>query len=270
MFSTLRTRFGIPGVISVVALVFAMFGGAYAASSGNDGGKATASAKAKRGPKGPKGDTGPAGPAGPAGPQGAKGATGTAGADGASGTNGVDGASVTSSIVPPGVAQCEGKGGTKFVAGGSATFACNGEEGENGSPWALNGTLPEESTETGAYIVASDTGVGVYSGLALTTISFNVQLAASLNGAHAIYVAAGSGSNPTCTGNAFSPTAPKGYLCVYEAERSNVGSCEIYDPTLTSEGAGTAGAAIACPTKTDGEGHPIPEARALGAWAVTG
>ena len=32
MFSTLRTRFGIPGVISVIALVFAMFGGAYAAS----------------------------------------------------------------------------------------------------------------------------------------------------------------------------------------------------------------------------------------------
>ena len=33
MFSTLRTRFGIPGVISVIALVFAMLGGAYAANN---------------------------------------------------------------------------------------------------------------------------------------------------------------------------------------------------------------------------------------------
>ena len=48
MFSTLRNRFGIPGVISVIALVFAMFGGAYAASNSSGGGKATASAKAKK------------------------------------------------------------------------------------------------------------------------------------------------------------------------------------------------------------------------------
>jgi hypothetical protein len=51
MFSTLRTRFGIPGVISVMALVFAMLGGAYAANSPSGGGKATASAKAKKGPR---------------------------------------------------------------------------------------------------------------------------------------------------------------------------------------------------------------------------
>src|ERR1700704_3299328 len=84
MFSTLRTRFGIPGVISVIALVFAMLGGAYAASN-SGGGKATASAKAKRGPRGPKGATGPAGPTGPAGatgPSGARGATGAAGFSG--------------------------------------------------------------------------------------------------------------------------------------------------------------------------------------------
>ena len=82
MFSTLRNRFGIPGVISVIALVFAMFGGAYAASNSSGGGKATASAKAKKGPKGPKGATGPAGPAGAAGPAGPAGPKGDAGATG--------------------------------------------------------------------------------------------------------------------------------------------------------------------------------------------
>jgi hypothetical protein len=51
MFSTLRNRFGIPGVISVIALVFAMLGGAYAANNSSGGGKATASAKVKKGPR---------------------------------------------------------------------------------------------------------------------------------------------------------------------------------------------------------------------------
>src|ERR1700729_4312957 len=90
MFSTLRTRFGIPGSISVIALVFAMFGGAYAASNSASGGKATASAKAKKGPRGPKGATGPAGPAGPQGP------AGPAGAQGPAGAAGKDGVGVTS------------------------------------------------------------------------------------------------------------------------------------------------------------------------------
>src|ERR1700710_1119429 len=92
MVSTLRTRFGIPGVISVIALVFAMFGGAYAASNSSNNGKATASAKAKKGPKGPKGATGPAGPAGAKGDAGANGSNGAAGATGATGTTGAKGA----------------------------------------------------------------------------------------------------------------------------------------------------------------------------------
>ncbi len=55
MFSTLRTRFGIPGVISVIALVFAMFGGAYAASNSSGGGKATASRQGQAGAAGQDG-----------------------------------------------------------------------------------------------------------------------------------------------------------------------------------------------------------------------
>jgi hypothetical protein len=127
MFSTLRNRFGIPGVISVIALVFAMFGGAYAASNSSGGGKATVSAKAKAGPRGKTGKTGPAGPAGPAGSAGAKGDAGAAGAAGTPGT------SVTSTPLSIGNGTCP-EGGAEFKVGASTpTHACNGEEGSNGA-----------------------------------------------------------------------------------------------------------------------------------------
>jgi hypothetical protein len=88
MFSVLKNRMGIPGVISVIALVFAMFGGAYAAS--NDG-KATKSAKTKRGPRGPKGAQGPQGSPGPQGAKGDKGEPGVNGKDGVTGPPGTFG-----------------------------------------------------------------------------------------------------------------------------------------------------------------------------------
>ncbi|HVY79013.1 MAG TPA: hypothetical protein VG898_10950 [Solirubrobacterales bacterium] len=116
MFSTLRTRFGIPGVISVIALVFAMLGGAYAANNSSSGGKATASAKkakAKKGPRGPRGPKGPKGDTGPAGPQGAKGDTGAEGKQGPQGATGANGAT--------------------------------------GSPWPAGGTLPPGATQTGVW-----------------------------------------------------------------------------------------------------------------------
>jgi hypothetical protein len=128
MLSSLRTRFGIPGVISVIALVFAMLGGAYAASNNSGAGKATASAK---GPRGPRGKTGPAGPAGPAGPQGSAGAKGDTGAKGDKGDPGNNGTGVTNSAEPKG-ANCT-EGGTKFV-GTATTYACTGAKGTNGNP----------------------------------------------------------------------------------------------------------------------------------------
>jgi hypothetical protein len=132
MFSTLRTRFGIPGVISVIALVFAMFGGAYAASNSSGGGKATASkSKAKKGPRGPKGATGPAGPAGAQGPAGPAGAKGDAGANGANGATGATGAT-----------------GLKGTTGAA------GPTGPEGSPWTAGGTLPSGKTETGTWSIS--------------------------------------------------------------------------------------------------------------------
>jgi hypothetical protein len=157
MFSAFRNRFGIPGVISVIALVFAMFGGAYAASDDNSAGKASASkasasATAKKGPRGPKGAkgaTGPAGPQGPAGPKGDAGAPGSNGTNGTNGTDGDDGISVTSQPFNGTLeGKCAGQGGSKFVAVNGSTFACNGEDG---SPWAVGGSVPAGETLVGTW-----------------------------------------------------------------------------------------------------------------------
>lgn len=140
MFSLLRNRLGIPGLISVIALVFAMSGGAFAAKDALDGASSSAKKQnnaGKRGPKGPRGKPGPAGPAGPQGPAGAAGAKGDkgdTGAQGGSGAPGSPGTSVTTSNEPAGTANCSGRGGSKFQAGaGTPTFACNGAQGTQGT-----------------------------------------------------------------------------------------------------------------------------------------
>jgi hypothetical protein len=277
MFSTLRTRFGIPGVISVMALVFAMFGGAYAASNSSGGGKATASkTKVLRGPKGPKGATGPqgdVGPQGPAGPVGPKGDTGAPGAAGAAG------ASVTNIKLNTGNTNCP-EGGSEFKVGSAApsSFACNGEEGEQGeegspgSPWTLGGTLPPKATETGTYAITSETGSGVFggSGYAVSNISFNVPLPTEIDSDHAIYVVGTAPAECENTEHAgaasFSnPEADPGYLCIYMITAINVegSSMEILKPGLSGNGAGIAGTMLA-------QEITAPEARGEGTWAVTG
>src|ERR1700710_172411 len=194
MFSTLRTRFGIPGVISVIDLVFAMFGGAYAASNSSGGGKATASAKAKKGPRGPKGATGPAGPAGAQGPAGPAGAKGDAGANGSNGAAGATGATG-----PTG-----GKGAT----------------GAEGSPWTAGGTLPAGKTETGTW-AANFVRVG--GGAAQTTvpISFPIPLAAAptnhvyLNYQETLASVGSGGCELQLESPAAKPVAPPDTLCVF-------------------------------------------------------
>jgi Collagen triple helix repeat (20 copies) len=258
MFSTLRTRFGIPGVISVIALVFALAGGAFAANNlGGSGSGATASAKKSakgpRGPRGPKGATGAAGPAGPAGPQGpagpagARGANGENGAAGAKGSDGEPGDSVVATEVGPG-AECL-KGGTTFTVGGvDAGKACNGADGAAGddgddSPFASSGgTLPAGTTMTGnwAFSTTQAAGVDALGGgesNAIVPISFPIPLGAALDGAHTIYVESTttevahcsadgdpevSGDEPDGPGGSFAnPKADSGYLCVYQAIAEN-------------------------------------------------
>ncbi len=261
MFSTLRNRFGIPGVISVIALVFAMFGGAYAASNSSDGGKATASAKAKkgpRGPKGPKGDTGPAGPAGPQGPAGAKGDTGAPGAngkDGSAGAPGAPGASVTSTEFAGTIdgSHCEEVGGSKFVAGANTTYACNGQNGTTG----FTETLPSEQTETGTWFMRSYATEGGETPRgerpAASPISFPIPLADPA----AIEVR--FGDEAECTGTANAPTAPPGFLCVYSGFSHQAGvNPRVFAPDGVTGGNGVAGkvgaggAILVKPVMTDG------------------
>jgi hypothetical protein len=217
MFSLLRNRFGIPGVISVIALVFAMFGGAYAANS-SGGGKATASAKAKKGPRGPKGATGPAGPAGPQGPAGSNGAKGDTGAKGdkgdpgnagSPGAPGAAGKSVTVEEIPLEEIECEELGGAwvKEEGGGEEIEVCNGKEGE---PWTDGGTLPKDATETGGWAFNAAEGAGEV----LTPISFTIPLKAALDESH-VHFASEAGFSTVCTGAIEEPTAPSGHLCVY-------------------------------------------------------
>jgi hypothetical protein len=265
MFSTLRTRFGIPGVISVMALVFAMFGGAYAASNSSDGGKATASKAGKRGPKGPKGATGPAGPVGPAGPQGPK---GDAGASGANGGPGKDGESVK--LAAASGAECP-EGGTKITVGATSSKVCNGAngadglDGADGEPWTAGGTLPQNATETGTYSAVVGGAADSYAGgYMIPTISFSIPLAGPLDESHSILTDADG--DATCTGSASNPTAPSGYLCVYAVETANATPVAIFPPSgLSIPGAGRAGAIAAFSIDAPGVASS-----SFGAWAVTG
>ena len=252
MFSTLRTRFGIPGVISVIALVFAMFGGAYAASNSSNSGKATASAKAKGkpGPRGKTGKTGPAGPQGPAGPAGPAGAKGDAGAAGSNGTNGkdgTDGTSVVASNLAEGTANCEGRAGSKFVTGATTTFACNGKDGAGGGG-GFPATLPSGATETGSFYFKGDSTEGQ-----TTPIDWSIPLspadAAAITESH-IHVV-GSEGGGVCAGNSREPAAPAGELCFYKAEGAGgiftSGSFEVREMAPIAEsaaGVSTGGALI--------------------------
>lgn len=249
MFSTLRTRFGIPGVISVIALVFAMMGGAYAASNSSGGGKATDSAKAKKGPRGPKGakgDTGPVGTQGPAGPKGDS---------GAAGSNGKDGTSVTSTESANAIeGHCtgsgsSGKGGSKFVSGSGVTYACNGKDG---SPWTAGGVLPKGSTETGVWALGQDE----VAGLRAVPLSYNIPLESPIAEANIHFLEEGETSSE-CPGSFDKPEASPGNLCVY---------AEFCEEATYSSGIGsfprsyTTGAVISFHTKA--------QVAASGTWAV--
>ncbi|MET0306499.1 MAG: hypothetical protein ABW196_09770 [Solirubrobacterales bacterium] len=289
MFSPLRNRFGIPGVISVIALVFAMFGGAYAAT--NNGGKATTSAKAKKGPRGPKGATGPAGPAGPIGPKGDTGARGDTGASGAPGV------SATTTSFSGSKESCTA-GGVEVKSASAPALVCNGKNGKNGAPWTPDNTLPSEATETGTWSFGAlsesaqpSPGPG---GGVISAISFPVALENPLGEGHVHFInTAGKElelfENPSfeyeikaidqpnpkpCPGTASTPEAEPGELCVYET--SLIGSPRLASqligdpgkglPNGASEwGAGRSGAILNAIPLTAPSGFAF----GFGAWAVT-
>jgi hypothetical protein len=113
------------------------------------------------------GPTGPAGAAGRDGTNGLPGKDGTdglAGNDGANGAPGADGLSVTNtSLTPVANGPCP-EGGSQFtVGGGTATYACNGKDGKDGT---TGGTASPRD----AYIVQSD-NVDLSNGLGRSTVT---------------------------------------------------------------------------------------------------
>lgn len=232
MFSRLRNRFGIPGVISVFALVFAMFGGAYAANdAGTDGSKASASAKVKKGPRGPRGPRGPQGPIGPQGPQGPQGAPGANGLDGAPGLNGKTGATgptgpagadgatgATGADGATGATGSDGATGADGATGTTGADGATGATGPEGSPWTAGGTLPSGKTVVGAWSVQNPAA-----GTTRTvTFSSVLRLPAGQSSTKIVFIPVG-GSDANCddgegaAASGVNPEADPGYLCVFAA-----------------------------------------------------
>lgn len=238
MFSTLRNRFGIPGVISVIALVFAMFGGAYAASNSSGGGKATASVKAKKGPRGPKGATGPAGPAGPAGPQGPVGANGK---DGSNGTNGSNGATGATGASPTGTEFAGAKSGHCTeggieVKGANTTFVCNGAKGADGQT-GFTKTLPPGESEYGHWLFPlTQEGQAI----AFSSISFVIPYPGD-EGPETHFVEVDDTSVSACPGTAEEPRAEPGNLCVYQSPLGSGTGAYTFNPVFTGFLVDTAG-----------------------------
>jgi len=252
MFSPLRNRFGIPGVISIIALVFAMAGGAFAANSLNSGGsKATASASGKRGPRGPRGPRGKQGPAGPAGLAGPQGPAGAKGDTGATGAKGADGA-----VGPEGKTGATGATGATGPAGAGGPAGPTGPAGQSG----FTETLPTGKTEKGAW--SGKTGSDLFGGDA---ISFPIPLTAPILAANVHIVAKNATGGTECaSGTAADPKAAAGHLCVYIGAAEGPATINsIKDPSAgNTAGAGISGAIVT----TSGD---EPNEVIWGTWAVT-
>jgi hypothetical protein len=230
---SIREPFGLAGVIvACVALVAALSGGAYAASGGLSG------KQKKEVEKIAKKYAGKPGSAGSAGPAGSAGAKGDAGAAGTSGTTGSNGTSVTSAALLPGEdPECE-EGGSKFSAANGTTYACNGEQGPQGSPWVA-GQAPSEVLLKGTWsiqqfnaAVAEETiFVPLSTGIPISTEAMNGFVVAPT----------GNGSSLGCAGTAEAPTATvPGRICVYEAAATNLEPANIGNvaPLLSTSGGG--------------------------------
>ncbi len=286
MFSTLRNRFGIPGVISVIALVFAMFGGAYAATNSSGSGKATASAKAKKGPKGPKGakgakgDTGPAGPQGPVGPAGAN---GKAGSNGSNGAAGAAGQSVSGVPIAVGGACGAGVNGVKYTLGATSTNVCSGKEGAPGKDGetGFTETLPPGKTLSGSWsaisnpksaYMASSISFGIpYPGGAPPTLTYAPQTPTNCSALPEPEKAECEADNQAiadaCPGSASAPAAAPGFLCVYEGftpiSPRAAFQAELAEAFLTTSGDTLLFAGV------EGENEEFEPSLMLGSWAVT-
>jgi hypothetical protein len=239
MFAKLRKHLTYTNAAVTLALVFAMSGGAYAAGKYVISSTKQISPKVLKALAGKTGARGPAGAAGPPGPAGPGGGKGEPGAPGKEGT--------------------VGKEGKEGVAG---------IEGKEGSPWTATGKLPSGKSETGtwAYFGSKEDGA-----VGDAEISFTLPLEKAPE-AEFLY-AEEQGAH--CVGSALEPSAPKGYLCVYDSVPKEVGGSPLTakflnfasGETLGGEGAGKEGTLARFETQEIGK--TLPYAWAEGTWIVT-
>jgi hypothetical protein len=141
---------------------------------------------------------------------------------------------------------------------------CNGEDGEDGSPWTAGGVLPSGKTETGAWA-----GTIPASGSGQAAISFTVPLAADIDEAHVRlndFVA--ETIDPACDTFVNAPPGPPvfgtpipdpGYLCIYKGQ--GLAAINGVAKAIFGPGAGEVGAVIGLSGTV---GQSIQ-----GEWAVT-
>jgi hypothetical protein len=162
---------------------------------------------------------------------------------------------VVASTEGTGTANCEGRGGSKFVTGAATTYACNGKEGSGGGGgggWSK--TLPSGETETGAWTFT-------YSGQSTSTnpISFPIPLTPADAAAITVRITDSNG-DATCTGTVTNPTAPAGSICFYIAEGALTENAVYSTDYAHPQEVGSAGAFL----YTEGTFSP-----AVGSFAVT-
>ncbi len=277
--SRLRLRLNYANVVATLALVFAMSGGALAASKFLITSTKQIKPSVLAQLKGKTGAKGAAGAAGPAGPAGAQGPAGKDGVNGANGKDGLNGESVTSASLKAKEEGCLA-GGSKFTVGGKTTTACNGLNGEPGEPGepgppgttGFTKTLPPGETEMGTWGAVSlkPENPTVW----FVPVSFSIPLQAGTENVH--YIKIGE-TTSECPGNATTPRAAKGQLCVYEGHvelpeeniENKVVKGELEVPVIDSPtgevGAGTAGAILDVLYQGPVNSNVI----VTGSWAVT-
>ncbi|HWX40512.1 MAG TPA: hypothetical protein VN345_05120 [Blastocatellia bacterium] len=238
MFSGIRKRMTYGNVAVTLALVFAMTGGAYAASKG------IIITSTKQISKNVLKELKKPGPAGPEGKAGAPGANGKDGAPGGQGEKGALGP--------------EGKQGP------------SGTTGPEGSPWTVGSKLPSGKSETGTWAYRGSKENGA---VGSASISFTLPVKPTPPAIEFVY-AGKTGTH--CVGTAELPTAPAGYLCVYDAFEekpfAKPGSAEFIGSnngeTFSGTGAGSEGALLNFETVNIGT-SVLPYAVAEGTWIVT-
>jgi hypothetical protein len=153
-------------------------------------------------------------------------------------------------------------GGSKFVAGSSTTYACNG------SPWTAGGTLPKGSSETGQWVEP----VGIdYKQLQLTyaPISFSIPLAGELEASSVHFIKPNETPLPAgCNGSVEKPEAESGNLCVFASTftENTIVSATFINASGGTGAAGTTGTILQFQLSALEEGAAF----ARGTWAVKG